>query len=109
MAHDAMEQLASNARDCGSLWGAGYDIPVAGTLASGAAFYGVALWSRPPASARPLVRLDEQIRETRYGFGRERRLRILFTPQPASRALQRDVSRRDDAIIVGAAELAGTA
>ena len=109
MEFDAMEHLASNAREAGSLWGEGYDIGVAGTLTTGAVFYGVPLWSRPPARVRHLAELDRQIRETRYGFGRERRLRILFAPHGVPRTLEREATRRDDALMVGAEELAGTA
>jgi hypothetical protein len=105
MAHDAIEVLGANARECGSLWGAGYDIPVAGTLSTGAPFYGVPV--RAGGGGEALQGLDAQVRETRYGFGRERRLRLLFTQDEAPLALQREVARRHDAAVIGLDALAG--
>ncbi len=106
MRQDALETLGANARECGGLWGAGYDIPVAGILSSGAAFYGrPALWreGEPPV----LGTLDREIRETRYGFGRERRLRLLFVRGEAPLPLAREVARRHDVTVVDVRALAG--
>lgn len=105
MAHDAMELLGANARECGSLWGSGYDIPVAGTLSTGAPFYGVPVPEDAPSGT--LRALDAQVRETRYGFGRERRLRLLFTRTRAPAGLQREAARRHDVMLVGLEDLAG--
>lgn len=106
MRQDAIGSLGANARECGSLWGGGYDIPVAGILTSGAAFYG-----RPAPAGEEgesaLRDLDRQIRGTRYGFGRELRLRVLFVRRAPSSGLVREVARRHDAAIVGVAALAG--
>ena len=52
MDRDVMERLAVNAREVGSLWGDGYDMPVSGILASGVPFYGLAFWRRSPDPAR---------------------------------------------------------
>ena len=107
MTLDAREELGANARECGSLWGAGYDIPVAGVLATGVPFYGqVARWGARGGPS-PLLALDAQVRETRYGFGRERRLRILFLEEDAPPPLLREVARREDAVLVGLDGLAG--
>jgi uncharacterized protein len=107
MSHDAMEVLGANARECGSLWGTGYDIQVAGTLSTGAPFYGALVLPGGRAGASPFRDLDAQVRETRYGFGRERRLRLLFTQDEAPPALQREAARRHDAAVVGLEALAG--
>ncbi|MFQ5538298.1 MAG: ATP-binding protein [Gemmatimonadota bacterium] len=107
MEHDAMEVLGANARESGSLWGPGYDLPVAGVLTSGAAYYGKVYWRKAP-DPDDLAELDAAIRETRYGFGRERRLRILFSARGFSAALTRAAARRDDVILIGARELAGS-
>lgn len=107
MVHDAMEVLGANARECGSLWGAGYDIPVAGTLGSGAPFYGVTVATGAHDGASALASLDRQVRETRYGFGRERRLRLLFTQGKAPLALQREAARRHDAALLRLEDLLG--
>ncbi len=106
MRHDAIESLGANARECGSLWGAGYDIPVAGILSSGAAFYGrPTLWRQGDRPALDV--LDREIRETRYGFGRERRLRLLFVRGEAPPPLVREVARRHDVMLVDARALSG--
>jgi uncharacterized protein len=107
MEHDASEQLSSNARESGSLWGADHQIDVAGILASGAAYYGSCHWTAIPESANPLADLDSSIRETRYGFGREARLRILFSARDLPRSVEREVARRADASMVGAEALTG--
>jgi hypothetical protein len=107
VAHDAIETIGANAREGGSLWGSGYDIPVAGILTSGAAYYGSCHWRHVLESDAPLDALDRQIRETRFGFGREGRLRLVFLGREAPRWLQRDVARRVDAQIVDATALVG--
>lgn len=107
MVHDAMEVLGANARECGSLWGAGYDIPVAGTLITGAPFYGATVAAGAHAGSSALAGLDGQVGETRYGFGRERRLRLLFTQGKAPLALQREAARRHDAEVLRLEDLLG--
>jgi len=106
MEHDVMEVLGSNARECGSLWGAHYDISVAGILTSGAAFYGAAAWADSP-TPQDLRVLDRGMRETRYGYGRETRLRMLFLGEPESAELARAAARRHDVILVTVEDLAG--
>lgn len=106
MASDAIGRLGHNARECGSLWGGDVDIEVAGILGSGAAFYGYAGWRAGDATAA-LERLDAEIRSTRYGFGRETRLRLVFTPGPVPPALERETARRYDAELITAEDLAG--
>src|SRR5690606_7411673 len=63
MRHDAMETLGANAREIGSLWGPGHDVPVAGILTSGAAFYGACSWAPPLRADDPLGALDAAARE----------------------------------------------
>ena len=106
MRHDVMEVLGQNARECGGLWGARYDMDVSGILKSGAAFYGTARWSEQ-AGPGDLRQLDAQVRETRYGFGRERRLRMMFSADPATAPLVRAAARRHDVVLVTVAQLAG--
>jgi hypothetical protein len=106
MAFDALERLGHNARKCGSLWGGDVEIEVAGILTSGAAFYGHTLWDLD-GSASGLARLDAQVRTTRYGFGRETRLRLIFTPGQPPPTLEREVVRRYDAEVITGGDLAG--
>lgn len=108
MAHDALEALGANGREVGSLWGQGYEIPVAGVLANGQAFYGSPVGGDGTATgASALSGLDAAVRETRYGFGRERRLRLLFTRFAPDAAVLREAARRDDARVVRLEEMAG--
>jgi hypothetical protein len=107
MEFDAIETLGSNARVNGALWGPGVDIPVAGILTSGAPYYGVCSWKPPIRPASPLDRLDAQIRETRHGFGRERRLRLVFTGRTTPTWLRRAVARRPEADLIDADDLVG--
>lgn len=108
MVLDAMEWAGANARECGSLWGAEYDMDVAGILASGAAFYGRSVWGGAPAALAVLEGLDAMVGETRYGFGRERRLRIVFSTGGFTTELARQAARRDDVALVDAPALVGT-
>ena len=59
-------------------------------------------------SASPLDDLDARVRETRYGFGRERRLRLVFTGRTTPTWLRRAVARRRDAQLIEAGDLVGT-
>jgi hypothetical protein len=105
MRQDAMEVLGVQARECGSLWGPGYDIPVSGTLSSGAMFYGRPVMD--PGGRAFFDQLDREVRETRYGFGREVRLRIAYSPGTFAPALRSEAARRRDAVLVDARTIAG--
>jgi uncharacterized protein len=107
MTHDAIETLGAVAREGGSLWGSECDLPVAGILTSGAAYYGACHWTPPTRAHAPLEWVERKMRETRYGFGRERRLRLIFTGKSVPRWLRRDVARRQDAEVIDAAALVG--
>ncbi|MDX1495395.1 MAG: DUF234 domain-containing protein, partial [Longimicrobiales bacterium] len=107
MAYDAIETLGAVAREGGSLWGPGYDLPVAGILTNGAAYYGACRWSDSSEGDASLDEIEAGIRETRYGFGRERRLRLVFTGRDPSLELRREVLRRQDAAIIDAEALLG--
>ena len=107
MAQDALERMGANAREWGSLWGPGYDIPVAGVLGTGTPFYGRVIGEGPWEGPSPLEALDAEVRETRYGFGRERRLRVLFAGRKVPSVLLREVARREDVVMVGLDALAG--
>lgn len=109
MAHDAIETLGANARELGSLWGTGHDLPIAGILTSGAAFYGACSWRAPVRGEDPLGALDAEARRTRYGFGRQHRLRLYFTSTEPPRWLERAAVRREQAFLLGPGALVGTA
>ena len=101
------ERLPGRAREAGGLWGAGYDLEVGATLRTGAACYGRCLWTDVPADAAVVDELGAAIRATRYGFGREIRMRMVFSGGGFDAALQRR-SARDPAVrLVGLDDLAG--
>ena len=105
---DALETMGSVARESGSLWAGGVEIPVVGMLRSGAAYYGMTAWRTPDRGASPLEALDRLIRDTRYGFGRERRLRVVFAGRAPPTWLRRESARRQDARLIDAEELLGS-
>lgn len=102
MRFDALETLGANSREEGSLWGADYELPVAGLLRTGAAYYGACVWAPDQATESPLAHIERSMRETRYGFGRERRLRLVFTGHPPPQELRRDIVRNRDAVLIDA-------
>jgi hypothetical protein len=108
---DAAETLGAAAREGGSLWGRGVEIPVAGTLTSGAAYYGACRWrsiERDPAPVLDMLRtIDDSVRETRYGFGRERRIRLIFLGRPSVTAVRRQLERRRDVEVIPPSFLVG--
>lgn len=109
---DALETFGSNARDAGAIWNKEAEIPIAGTLGTGATYYGLCLWD-PPANRpskpelTPLEQIDLSIRNTRYGFGREQRLRVVFTGRNTPNWLRREAARRSDARIINAPDMLG--
>ena len=80
------------ARRLGALWGENYDLDVAGTLRNGAAVYGLCVLEGV-ATVADADRLTAQMRATRYGFGREGRIRAVFALEGASVALTRRAAR----------------
>lgn len=107
MTYDAIETLGAVAREGGSLWGSGYDLPVAGTLTSGAVYYGACRWDPEAEPDSALEEIEESLGETRYGFGRERRLRLVFTGRAPSVELRRAAVRTQDAQLIDAEALLG--
>ena len=101
--------LGARARTVGPLWGSGFDFPVAGTLASGAICYGHIHPGPAPAPASMISDLDRQIRATRYGYGRQARLRLIFSLTGFERKLQRAAVRDAQVWLIGGEELAALA
>ena len=98
--------LGARARTAGPLWGSGYDFPVAGTLASGAICYGHIHAGPTPAPPSMIGELNRQIRATRYGYGRQARLRLIFSLTGFERDLQRAAVRDARVWLIGGEELA---
>ena len=108
MSRDAIETLGAVARAGGSLWGADYDLPVAGILTNGAAYFGACDWlTARPGIRPPLRRIEEGMRASRYGFGRQHRLRLVFTGRPPPVGLVREIARDPDARTVDGQALMG--
>jgi hypothetical protein len=95
LAHHADERLPGTARTLGGLWGEGYDIDPAGTLRTGAAFYARTFWERGRIAEAEDEWLQEEVRHTRYGYGKEARLRVLFSTGGFAPALLRRGARSD--------------
>lgn len=104
---EGSEVFGARAREVGSLWGDGYDLPVAGTLATGAPFYGVVAGGEEPSALQALQALELQMSRTRYGFGRELRWRLLFVEGRTPPALAREAARRGDLKVVPLESLSG--
>ncbi|MBT8488297.1 MAG: hypothetical protein HKO77_03625 [Gemmatimonadetes bacterium] len=108
MSRDALATLGAVGREGGSLWGPDYDLPVAGILTNGAAYFGACDWLSGRRGARPpLRRIEEGMRTSRYGFGRQHRLRLVFTGRPPPVELVREVARDPDARLIDAEALMG--
>lgn len=95
------------AREVGGLWGSGYDLPVSGTLWSGAILYGTTAWEPSRADPRLMDEIARARGETRYGFGREARIRIAFTGCEAEPELLRLGARDPYVEVITPAELMG--
>lgn len=98
--------LGARARTVGPLWGSGFDFPVAATLANGAICYGHIHPGPGPAPPSALENLDRQTRATRYGYGRQARLRLIFSLTGFQRELQRMAVRDARVWLIGGEELA---
>lgn len=107
--HDAVPALGSTARELGAIWGEGIELDAVATLRTGSMAYGRCSWRDAPFGENDLLRLDEAVRATRYGFGREARHRILFGKGEATPELRSKVARDPLLHIVGIRELTGEA
>lgn len=92
IAEDGDALVGARARQIGGLWGEGYDLPLAGTLRTGAALYATTVWGRI-ATVADADAVHRQMRATRFGFGREARLRVVFAASGATEPLMRRVAR----------------
>lgn len=101
------ERLPAPAREAGGLWGSGYDLEVGATLRTGAACYGRCLWSEVPAGTEVVEEIDDAIGATRYGFGRESRIRLVFSAGGFDAELQRRSVREPPVRLIGLEDLAG--
>jgi len=100
------ERFPTGAREVGSLWGDGYEIPIAATLTSGAAVYGRLHWGEAPGSDA-LDELLRQVRATRYGFGREARVPLLLTREEPGHELSRRAAQVAGAVLLRPGDLVG--
>ncbi len=98
--------LGVRAREVGAIWNEGCDFPVAGTLETGAVFYGRTWWADQPTPSL-LEEMRLAMRETRYGFGRENRSRLLFVRLDPDHNWERRVARAPDARFIGVDDVVG--
>ena len=101
------ERLPATARELGGLWGIGYDFDVAGTLRTGAAVYGKVFWGQGRIPEAEDEKVQEDLRHTRYGFGKEARLRLLFSTDGFASGLLRRGARSDVMHLIGIDALFG--
>jgi AAA+ ATPase superfamily predicted ATPase len=74
----SQERLPAPAQEVGQLWGADYDIDVAGRLLDGSMLYGECKWRRGAVGEDVLSMLIERAERTGYGRGVEARHFILY-------------------------------
>lgn len=74
----SQERLPAPARDVGQVWGADYDIDVAGQLLDGSMLYGECKWNRDETGEGVLDTLIARAGKTMYGRGIERRHFALY-------------------------------
>lgn len=98
--------LGSPSREAGGLWGDGYDIDAAATLRNGAIVYVWTRWVGERFTPDEIERRLSQIRHTRYGFGRERRLKLFVQRESPDHALARVDARDPEVIVIGSNSLA---
>lgn len=110
----ASARLGASTRIVGGLWGEEYNFDAAATLADGSIVYGHCTWVDRGLGVGALERTREELRRTRYGFGRERRTVLLVMKEPPAPELElaalRDpnVEWADAQRLVAAARLAPT-
>jgi len=104
---DAAPLLGAVARETGALWGGEHELEVAGLLRNGEAVYGLCRWSEEPLGEADLDRLENGMRRSRYGIGREARHRLLFGRGGVTQALRSRVARDPMVRVVGVRELVG--
>ncbi len=85
--------LGATARRAGPLWGEGFDFPVAATLENGAVCYAHTHAGPDPADLEALEALEAQMRRTRYGRGRQARIRLLVSLNGFTEPLRREAAR----------------
>jgi hypothetical protein len=113
----AAERFPASAREVGSLWGDDGEFPVVAWLTNGQICYVHTRWSvsavpeeGPGAEMQGLEafeRLEEALRKTRYGIGREARTPVLVTPGPVGPEVRRRVARHPLARLIAPQEFMG--
>jgi hypothetical protein len=103
------EELPGTAREVGALWGSGWELDVAATLQGGAVCYGACSWEHSAVGEEAVGPIERALRESRYGYGRESRLEVVFHASGVAEDLMRRAAREDQIRLVGLEELLGTA
>ncbi|MDH3222623.1 MAG: helix-turn-helix domain-containing protein [Gemmatimonadota bacterium] len=101
----ARARFGAPPREVGPLWGEGYDFPAAATLRNGAVCYAHIHGGRSKAGMAQLRRLETQMSEVRYGFGRQARLRLIVALSGFDDELRREAARSGLIRLLGPDEL----
>jgi AAA+ ATPase superfamily predicted ATPase len=75
----SQERLPAPAQEVGQIWGADYDIDVAGRLLDGSMLYGECKWRRGEVGEDVVNTLIRRAEQTAYGRGEGRRHFVLYT------------------------------
>jgi AAA+ ATPase superfamily predicted ATPase len=84
----AQERLPAPTQEVGQIWGADYDIDIAGRLLDGAVLYGECKWWQREAGESVLATLAERAASTAYGRGNDRRYFLLYARSGFTRELR---------------------
>ncbi len=104
----AGELFRAEGREVGGLWGEAGDFPVVAWLTNGQICYVHTRWRPGGSGEEEFEALEEAIRATRYGIGREARTPVLATSGEVGPALRSRVRGHTLAQLLGPAELMGT-
>jgi hypothetical protein len=101
------ERLPGVAREIGALWGPGYDLEIAAILRGGAACYATCTWEHSAVGEEALGPIERTLRASRWGFGREGRLEVVFHAGGVGEELVRRAARTHQIRLIGLEELLG--
>lgn len=85
----SQENFAAPAQEVGRIWGADFDIDIAGTLLDGSMIYGECKWWKDPVGENILDQLIERASLTEYGRDNPKRQFILYSRNGFTPALRK--------------------
>jgi AAA+ ATPase superfamily predicted ATPase len=95
----SQERLSAPAQEIGQIWGADFDIDVAGRLLDGSMLYGECKWRRGDVGEDVLNVLVDRAKKTAYGHGVDRRHFVLYA-RTAFTGGVRQLAAADESIVL---------